>query len=97
MWGTTYMLSSLNVYRCLLFEIENPFVELQFTGENICRKIRIKAASVYGTATNIFTITSYPGPDPEVSDDPTSVIGGGRDVSTYPTVKSYTLGIRISF
>ena len=36
-------------------------------------------------------------PDPEVSDDPTSVIGGGRDVSTYPTVKSYTFGIRINF
>lgn len=40
---------------------------------------------------------SPPIPDPEVSDDPTSVIGGGRDVSTYPTVKSYTFGIRINF
>ena len=57
---------------------------------------RFNLFTAYG-GTNLFTITSYPGPDPEVSDDPTSVIGGGRDVSTYPTVKSYTFGIRFNF
>ena len=96
MWGTTYMLSSLNVYDASYFKLKTLSLSYNLP-ESICRKVRIKSASVYGTATNVFTITSYPGPDPEVSDDPTSVIGGGRDVSTYPTVKSYTFGIRINF
>lgn len=96
MWGTTYMLSSLNVYDASYLKLKTLSLSYNLP-ESLCKKIRIKSASVYGTATNVFTITSYPGPDPEVSDDPTSVIGGGRDVSTYPTVKSYTFGIRINF
>ena len=96
MWATTYMLSSLNVYDASYLKLKTLSLSYNLP-ESICRKVRIKSASVYGTATNVFTITSYPGPDPEVSDDPTSVIGGGRDVSTYPTVKSYTFGIRINF
>ena len=96
MWGTTYMLSSLNVYDASYLKLKTLSLSYNLP-ESLCKKIRIKSASVYGTATNVFTITSYPGPDPEVSADPTSVIGGGRDVSTYPTVKSYTFGIRINF
>ena len=96
MWATTYMLSSLNVYDASYLKLKTLSLSYNLP-ESICRKVRIKSASVYGTATNVFTLTSYPGPDPEVSDDPGSVIGGGRDASTYPTAKSYTFGIRIGF
>ena len=57
----------------------------------------MSSASIYGTATNLFTITKYPGPDPEVSDAPRSIIGGGRDISSYPTTRSYTFGVRVGF
>jgi len=32
-----------------------------------------------------------------VSDDPRSIIGGGRDISSYPTTRSYTFGVRVGF
>ena len=61
------------------------------------KKVYLSGVQLYATATNVFTITSYPGADPEVSDDPTSIIGGGRDVSSYPTARSFTFGLRLNF
>jgi TonB-linked SusC/RagA family outer membrane protein len=58
---------------------------------------KITSASIYVSATNVFTITKYPGPDPEVSNDPYSLISGYSDASSYPTVKQYTIGFRIGF
>ncbi|MBS1919475.1 MAG: TonB-dependent receptor [Bacteroidetes bacterium] len=63
----------------------------------IATKLKFRNASVYFTGTNLFTITSYPGLDPEVSDDPNSVIGGGRDVSSYPTTRGFIAGLRLGF
>lgn len=60
-------------------------------------KAKIRNVSVYVTATNLFKITHYPGLDPEVSDDPFSVIGGGVDASTYPTTKGVIAGVRFGF
>jgi TonB-dependent starch-binding outer membrane protein SusC len=60
-------------------------------------KAKFRNVSVYVTATNLFKITHYPGLDPEVSDDPFSVIGGGVDASTYPTTKGVIAGIRFGF
>jgi len=65
--------------------------------KSVADRIKFRSASVYITATNLFKITSYPGLDPEVSDDPFSVIGGGVDVSSYPTVKGFIAGIRFGF
>jgi hypothetical protein len=57
----------------------------------------IQNASVYLSATNLFTITKYPGNDPETSDDPYSVRGGYFDVSNYPTVRTLSAGFKIGF
>lgn len=63
----------------------------------LMQKWQIQSASIYVSATNLFTITKYPGPDPEVSNDPYSVISGYSDSGTYPTVKQYVIGFRIGF
>ncbi|TJZ54767.1 TonB-dependent receptor [Sphingobacterium olei] len=60
-------------------------------------KLGVRYASFYVSATNLFVITNYPGLDPEISDDPRSVIGGGRDLSSYPTTRELTIGIRLGF
>ena len=60
-------------------------------------KIKFRSASIYVSGTNLFKITHYPGLDPEVSDDPFSVIGGGVDASTYPTTKAFVAGLRFGF
>ncbi len=58
-------------------------------------KWKMQSASIYISATNLFTITKYPGPDPEVSNDPYSLISGYSDAAAYPTVKQVSLGFRI--
>ncbi|MGH2644785.1 MAG: hypothetical protein ACRDE2_12600, partial [Chitinophagaceae bacterium] len=64
---------------------------------NWIRKAGMKTASLFVSATNIFTITKYPGNDPEVSDDPFSAAGGYFDVSNYPSVRTFSIGIKASF
>ena len=60
----------------------------------VASRIKLRSASVYFSATNVFKITSYPGLDPEVSNAPFSVIGGGVDGSTYPTTRGFVAGLR---
>jgi TonB-linked SusC/RagA family outer membrane protein len=57
----------------------------------------IKSVALFASGTNLFTITKYPGNDPETSDDPYSVQGGYFDVSNYPTVRTFSLGIKAGF
>lgn len=56
----------------------------------------IQNASVFFSATNLFTITSYPGNDPETSDDPFSMAGGYFDVSNYPAIRSMSVGVKMA-
>ncbi|HEY8387248.1 MAG TPA: TonB-dependent receptor [Parasegetibacter sp.] len=60
-------------------------------------KAGLKSGLVYVSGSNIFTITKYPGPDPEVSNDPYSLFGGNTDDGTYPQTRQYTFGLRFTF
>lgn len=61
--------------------------------------IRNKASiRVFGSATNLLTITKYKGPDPEsarVGSSTDTAIG--IDYGSYPNAKQYTLGINLGF
>lgn len=46
------------------------------------------AVRIYATATNLFTITSYKGYDPEVS--------GGTDRGAYPSARTFTFGVNLT-
>lgn len=61
------------------------------------KKLNVSNASAHISATNLFTITNYPGSDPEITDDPYSLIGGYSDSGSYPTIKQFNLGIRFNF
>lgn len=52
---------------------------------------------VYGTATNLFTITDYSGIDPEVSSLGGNTLAPGVDLGVYPRQKGYTLGFNFKF
>ena len=53
--------------------------------------------SVFITAQNLFTITSYPGADPEASNLYNNDISAGRDINRFPIAKIFTTGVRIGF
>ncbi len=60
------------------------------------KKLKMQQAMIFVSGTNLFKITKYPGLDPEVSNNPYSLINGNTDNSTYPQVKQYSAGIRVS-
>ncbi len=53
--------------------------------------------SVFITAQNLFTVTSYPGADPEASNLYNNDISAGRDINRFPIAKVFTTGVRIGF
>lgn len=51
---------------------------------------------VYATGNNLFTITNYPGVDPEANSSPGSIFMG-EDRSVYPPASIYTFGLKMNF
>ena len=85
-----------NVYKANYIKLKSVTLNYQFP-KIILDRLKIANASIYASATNLFTITKYPGADPEVSNDPYSLIGGYSDTGGYPTVKQFNLGLRVGF
>lgn len=95
-YGEGSFITNDNIYDASYLKLKTLNVSYSLPSDLLDR-FRIKQMNIYASAMNLFTVTSYPGADPEVSDDPRSVIGGGRDMSTFPTSRTYTFGIRLGF
>ncbi len=58
----------------------------------------IKSASIYISGTNLLTFTRYSGYDPEVNSfDLSNNSSPNTDYNAYPTMKTYTAGVRMGF
>jgi len=64
---------------------------------NLVKHAALKNLRIYGTAQNLVTWTKYSGYDPEVSADPFSTTGFGRDFGVYPQSRTYTVGLNATF
>ncbi|MFR9591728.1 MAG: TonB-dependent receptor [Rikenellaceae bacterium] len=64
--------------------------------ERITQKAKMSSFRIYVTLNNIWTLTSYSGPDPEVSTQ-NSVLTPGFDWSAYPRTFGATIGANITF
>jgi len=62
----------------------------------LLRRAGLTTARVYVAAQNLWTITGYSGPDPEVSTANNNVLTPGYDYSPYPRTKVMTVGVTIS-
>lgn len=63
---------------------------------NALSKLKIESARIYLQAANLFTITKYTGPDPEVGQVQGST-AFGLDEGTYPNTKQFLIGLNLSF
>jgi TonB-linked SusC/RagA family outer membrane protein len=90
-----YYKSNLDVYSSSYIKLRTLSFSYHLNKVKWLQKIGMKNSSVFASATNLFTITKYPGNDPETSDDPYSVAGGYLDVSNYPTVRTFSLGLKV--
>lgn len=88
--------SSNDIYSSSFIKLKSVSLAYRIP-QTFLNKLKVQNASVYVSATNLFTITKYPGQDPEVSNDPYSLVDGYTDSNNYPTIKQYILGIRFGF
>jgi TonB-linked SusC/RagA family outer membrane protein len=89
--------TSLSIFNSSYVKLRTATLNYRFSRSNWMQRVGIINASIFASATNIFTITKYPGNDPETSDDPYSVGGGYFDVSNFPPVKTFSLGLKAGF
>ena len=57
----------------------------------------IRAARIYVSAKNLFTITSYDGYNPDVNSTVSTTFVRGVDSGAYPTARTFIFGIRLGF
>ncbi|WP_169472416.1 TonB-dependent receptor [Pedobacter hiemivivus] len=94
--GSLVSAASNNVYDASYIKLKSITLNYQLP-KLLMDKLKLNSASIYVSATNLFTITHYPGADPEISNDPYSLIGGYSDTGAYPTVKQFSFGLRFGF
>jgi TonB-linked SusC/RagA family outer membrane protein len=63
----------------------------------LSKRAAIQNLRIYVTGQNLITWTDYLGYDPEVSADPFSSTGFGRDFGVYPQARTYTVGLNATF
>jgi TonB-linked SusC/RagA family outer membrane protein len=76
--------------------LKNLTVAYNFQSK-LLQRLSVSSARIYLTGQNLITFTSYTGYDPEVSADPFSSVGFGRDYGVYPQARTYTAGINFNF
>ncbi|OCX52563.1 hypothetical protein BEL04_14010 [Mucilaginibacter sp. PPCGB 2223] len=92
-----YYKSNLDVFSSSYIKLRSLSFNYHLNNLRWMKKAGMKNTSVFASATNVFTLTKYPGNDPETSDDPYSVAGGYFDVSNYPTVRTFSIGLKVGF
>jgi TonB-linked SusC/RagA family outer membrane protein len=92
-----YYKSQLDLFNSSYLKLRTLTFNYHFDKTEWMKKAGFKNVVLFASATNLFTITKYPGNDPETSDDPYSVQGGYFDVSNYPTIRTFSLGLKAGF
>jgi TonB-linked SusC/RagA family outer membrane protein len=64
---------------------------------SLVSNIGISRFRAYVTGTNLFTVTDYTGYDPEISSFNSNDASLGIDFGSYPTSKTFTVGVDITF
>lgn len=69
--------------------------------QDVLKKLKMQKLRLYVSAQNLFTITDYPGYDPEVNYRTDGGAGGNRnlglDYGSYPNAKAVTFGVNLGF
>ena len=84
-----YSLSDYFVQNASFLKCDN--ITLGYNFENLFKTASYKGLSgrIYGSCTNVFTITKYKGLDPEQT--------SGKETSVYPRSRTFLLGLSLSF
>ena len=76
------------------FRLKN--IQLGYTlPESLCKKVSLRKVRAYVSGTNLVTLTSYKGYDPDIIC--TDVYGQGIDSGQYPSTRQINIGLQITF
>jgi TonB-linked SusC/RagA family outer membrane protein len=89
-----YRKSQLDLFSSSYLKLRTVTCNYRFSKAAWIKRMGIKNFTAFASGTNLFTITKYPGNDPETTEDPYSVHGGYFDISNYPTIRSFSIGIK---
>lgn len=92
--GNLQYISSFDVFDASYLKLKS----LTFTyhlPQKFTAKLHIHDANLFLGGNNLLIVSKYPGPDPEVSNNPYSLIGGYSDDASYPTSRQYSFGLRM--
>jgi TonB-linked SusC/RagA family outer membrane protein len=89
--------SNLSIFNSSYIKLRTLTLNYHLDKSPWMTKNGVNNISLFLSATNVFTITKYPGNDPETSDDPYTVGGGYLDVSNFPPVRTLSIGLKAGF
>lgn len=82
------------VFKTSYLRLKN--ITLSYTLPNIpMKKLGVQNASVFVSATNLFTVSQWPGLDPEMVGTGTSTMGSSTDA--YPMCRTFSMGFKVQF
>jgi len=88
---------SANVYKSDFLKVKSINIGYSLP-KTLINKAGISNLRIYATGFNLFTITGYPGPDPEVSTNGAgSNSGQGIDRNTAGNQRTFTAGFSVKF
>jgi len=90
-------ISSFYVHDASYLRLKNINVSYNIPTVLLSKSKFIRTASVYGTASNLFTLSNYPGANPEANNLFDNDVSSGLDNARFPTAKVFTAGIKIGF
>ena len=91
-WPTN---SSRFVYSANFIKLKNLSLTYSIP-QNVLARTRMRSVDVYVSGQNLFTVSSYPGFDPELT-NATSALLQGVEMAVVPNPRTYTVGCRLGF
>ena len=91
-------ISSFYVHDGSYLRLNTLNLRYDFSKEFLERFPFINGLAIYGIAQNLFTVTNYPGANPQggsLFDN--DISGSGRDTNRYPLQSAYTVGVNLRF
>jgi TonB-linked SusC/RagA family outer membrane protein len=88
--------SSWSLFDASFFRIKQITLNYNIPS-HIVKYLKLESARCYAGVSNVYTFTNYPGYDPEVGNGGDTQTVLGVDFGTYPSARTYTLGINFSF
>lgn len=93
--STNFINSSRYVYDASYVKLKNLSLSWRVPAA-LLSKISMRNLELYVSGQNLFTITSYPGYDPEVT-NATNAVTQGLEMGVIPNPRTYTIGLRAGF